>query len=183
MFKLFFWVQERIVSTFYQYAFKNNILSSKKLRLGAGFRVKEFRINNESLKIDFLGHNRIGRYTTIQGSGYISFGKNSFCNDFCIFGVNEKIIIGQNVMIADAVSIRDTDHNHSDINVPMKEQGITTSPVIVGDDVWIGYGATILKGVEIGNGAIIGAGSVVTKDVPSLSIVGGIPAKIIKMRS
>lgn len=145
--------------------------------------MREFGLHDGSLKVDFRGGNRIGRFTTIQGSGYISFGKNSFCNDFCIFGVNERIEIGDNVMIADAVSIRDTDHNHSNINVPMINQGITTSPVIVGDDVWIGYGATILKGVEIGNGAIIGAGSVVTKDVPSLSIVGGIPAKIIKMRS
>lgn len=86
-------------------------------------------------------------------------------------------------MIADAVSIRDTDHNHNDLNVAMINQGITTSPVIVGDDVWIGYGATILKGVEIGNGAIIAAGAVVTSNVAPYTIVGGVPAKIIKTRT
>ena len=183
MFRLFFKAKAKFVSELYKYSYRRNISKSKILSLGEGFRIREFGFNGKSLKVNFLGNNRIGRFTTIQGSGLMSFGENSFCNDFCVFGVNEKIIIGQNVMIADAVSIRDTDHNHDDINIPMVNQGIITSPVIVGDDVWVGYGATILKGVEIGNGAIIAAGSVVTKNVPPLAVVGGIPAKIIKMRN
>jgi acetyltransferase-like isoleucine patch superfamily enzyme len=65
----------------------------------------------------------------------------------------------------------------------MFKQGIITSPIIVCDDVWVGYGVSILKGVTIGTGAIIAAGSVVTKNVPPYSIVGGVPAKIIKMRT
>ncbi|GAC23344.1 galactoside O-acetyltransferase [Paraglaciecola mesophila KMM 241] len=85
-------------------------------------------------------------------------------------------------MIADAVSIRDTDHKHDKIGVPMIEQGIVTAPVIIKDNVWIGYGVTILKGVEIGEGSIVAAGSVVTKNIPPYSIAGGIPSKVIKMR-
>ncbi|WP_264367794.1 DapH/DapD/GlmU-related protein [Paraglaciecola mesophila] len=64
----------------------------------------------------------------------------------------------------------------------MIEQGIVTAPVIIKDNVWIGYGVTILKGVEIGEGSIVAAGSVVTKNIPPYSIAGGIPSKVIKMR-
>lgn len=183
MFKLFFEVQEKFLSKFYQYAFRTHILNSNKAKLGPGFRMRELSFNESQLKVNFAGNNKIGRYSTIQGSSTIYFGENSFCGGFCIFGVNEKITIGQNVMIADHVCIRDTDHNHEDISVPMIKQGITTSPIIIGDDVWIGFGATILKGIEVGNGAIIAAGAVVTKNVPPYSIVGGVPAKVIKKRT
>jgi acetyltransferase-like isoleucine patch superfamily enzyme len=64
----------------------------------------------------------------------------------------------------------------------MKEQGVTRSFIKIGDDVWLGAGSTVLAGVTVGRGAIIAAGAVVTKDVPSFSIVGGVPAKIIKSR-
>jgi acetyltransferase-like isoleucine patch superfamily enzyme len=183
MIKYFFKVKAKLLSVLYLYTYRANISKSNRLRLGEGFRINEFAYSGKSLDINFLGANSIGRFSTIQGSGYISFGENSFCGDFCVFGVNEKIIIGHNVMIAQAVSIRDTDHKYADIDTPMLKQGIITAPIIVGDDVWIGYGVSILKGVTIGSGAIIAAGSIVTKNVPPYSIVGGVPAKIIKMRS
>ncbi|MBU2537741.1 MAG: acyltransferase [Proteobacteria bacterium] len=85
-------------------------------------------------------------------------------------------------MIAQAVSIRDTDHAFEDANLPMTQQSIITSSVVVEDDVWIGHGATILKGVHVGKGAIIAAGAVVTRDVAPYSIVGGVPAKLIRNR-
>jgi len=74
-------------------------------------------------------------------------------------------------------------HNFSDISRPMQEQGGTTKPVVIGDDVLIGTRAIILPGVKIGSGTIIGAGAVVTKDVPDYAIVGGCPAKILKYRN
>ena len=86
------------------------------------------------------------------------------------------------MMIADSVSIRDTDHEFSKLYEPMINQGIKTAPVIIKDNVWIGYGAVINKGVTIHSGAIIGANAVVTKDVPENCIVGGVPAKVIKQR-
>ncbi|MCJ7602646.1 MAG: acyltransferase [Desulfobulbaceae bacterium] len=134
------------------------------------------------IKITLCGNNRIGRFTTFQGSGKIHFGHGSYCSENCIIGCNERIDIGENVMIASAVSIRDTNHVHSDTSKPMKNQGIITSPIIIEDDVWIGHGAVILKGVTLGRGSIIAASAVVTKNVSPYSIVGGIPAKIIGSR-
>ncbi|QRD53838.1 acyltransferase (plasmid) [Pseudosulfitobacter pseudonitzschiae] len=85
-------------------------------------------------------------------------------------------------MIAQSVSIRDTDHVFSRTDKPMNQQGIITAPIIVEDNVWIGHGATVLKGVRIGTGSVIAAGAVVVRDVEPFSIVGGVPAKKISSR-
>lgn len=154
-----------------------------KVFFDAGFRAKQFLFRSDLLKIEFLGGNSVGRFTIIQGSGHIVFGRNSFCGAYCVFGVNREILIGSHVMIADAVSIRDTDHVFEEVSLPMVRQGIVSSSVVIEDDVWIGGGATILKGVHIGKGAIIAAGAVVTKDVAPYSIVGGVPAKLIRRRA
>lgn len=93
-----------------------------------------------------------------------------------------KIAIGKNCMISYQVHMRTDMHRHDITSIPMKEQGFDEADIIIGDDVWIGYGAQVMSGVTIGDGAIIAAGAVVTKDVPSMAVVGGIPAKLIKMR-
>lgn len=139
--------------------------------------------DGSTLKIILAGKNRIGRDTTFQGSGEICFGLGSYCGEKCIFGCNEYIKIGKNVIIASAVSIRDTDHIYSDITKPMRQQGIKTAPVVIEDDVWIGHGVVILKGVTVGKGAIVAASTVVTKNINPYSIVGGIPASVINTRS
>ena len=151
-------------------------------RFGRGVEVRPFKLGKDNLRIILKGGNRIGNYSVIQGSAIISFGEGTYCGEFCIFGVNDGIRIGKNVMIAQAVTIRDTDHRSVAIDIPMTKQGIVTSPVDIGDDVWIGHGAVILKGVRVGRGAIIAAGAVVNKDVPEYAIVGGIPARVLKMR-
>jgi maltose O-acetyltransferase len=94
-----------------------------------------------------------------------------------------SINVGNYVMIAPNVSIYSKTHIHNDINIPMVLSGETeTKAVIIEDDVWIGINCTILPGIKIGKGAIIGAHSVVTKDVASYTIVGGVPAKLIRSR-
>lgn len=91
--------------------------------------------------------------------------------------------IGNDVMMGPEVYIYTYNHNFARIDIPMNRQGLEEGrPVIIGDDVWIGSRATILPGVRIGNGVIIGTGAVVTKDVPDYAIVGGNPAKILKYR-
>lgn len=94
-----------------------------------------------------------------------------------------KIIIGDNVMMGPHCWIYTQNHEFRYIDRPMRVQGPQKErSVIIGNDVWIGGRVTILPGVHVGNGVIIGAGAVVTKDVPDFAIVGGNPAKIIKYR-
>lgn len=158
------------------------ISAGSHVRLGKGVVIRPWLNKKSSLQLTLSGSNTIGSYTVIQGSGALTFGKNTWCGEFCVFGVNEHVHIGNDVMIARAVTILDTDHNFERTDIPMNKQGITTEPVVIEDDVWIGHGVAILKGVSIGRGSIVSAGAVVTKDIPSYSVVGGVPARIIKTR-
>ena len=154
----------------------------KKCRIHWNVTIKQFLFRENQLQIFLEGGNTIRHHTHIQGSGILRFGKNSFCGSYCVFGVNESVIIGKNVQIADAVSIRDTDHGFSDLTKSIAEQEILTSPIHIDDDVWVGHGVVILRGVNIGKGAIVAAGAVVTRDVPAFSIVAGVPARVIGSR-
>jgi len=95
----------------------------------------------------------------------------------------DNISIGDDTLVGEYVSIRDNDHQWHDSNRTIRTQGYISSPIIIGKDVWIGRGAVVNKGVCIGDGAVIGANAVVTKDVEPYSVVVGVPAKKIKMRS
>ena len=106
----------------------------------------------------------------------IIVGKNVFINSGCCFQDQGGIVIGDNVLIGQQVVIATLNHEF----LPQKRANMLPSPVKIGDDVWIGAHATILPGVSIGNGAIVAAGAVVTKDVPENTVVGGVPAKVIK---
>lgn len=111
----------------------------------------------------------------------IKLGDNSGIGQNCT--VSKGTTIGANVMMGPDVIIYTTNHATDRTDIPMIEQGFTECrPVHIGDDVWIGSRVTIMPGVTIGNGVIIGTGAVVTKDVPDYAVVGGVPAKIIKMR-
>jgi len=151
-------------------------------KIDRGVTVRQFFFRNECLRIVLKGENKIFRDTHFQGTGVITFGYRSFCGLFCIFGCNERITIGANVLIADAVTIRDTSHLYKNTHTLINQQGFETAPVEIEDDVWIGHGAIILKGVRIGRGAVIAAGSVVSRNVEPYTVVGGIPAKIIGHR-
>lgn len=116
-----------------------------------------------------------------------SFTKNCVLGDNSGIGVNSylggTVNIGSDVMMAPECKIYTVNHNHDRVDIPMNVQGVSKEePVFIGDDVWIGVGVIILPGVTVGNHAIIGAGSVVTRDVPEYAIVGGNPAKVLKIR-
>lgn len=119
---------------------------------------------------------------SIRGRGRLTIGDNCSINGGVIFGLTCDLTMGHHVMVADNVSFRTADHEYADLAVPMLEQGERAIPIIIGDDVWIGANATILRGVTIGRGAIIAAHAVVVKDVQSYEIVGGVPAKTIGSR-
>lgn len=118
----------------------------------------------------------------LQGSGCIELGERSFISHYCVIGSQSLVRIGADVMIAAAVTIRDSDHVFADIDRAMNTQGVDVAPVIIEDDVWIGHGAVILKGVRIGTGAVVAAGAVVRSDVEPRTVVGGVPARVISRR-
>ena len=109
----------------------------------------------------------IGDWTTV---GY----------NVCIFS-KSKISIGKNCLIAPFCYFVDSDHG-TDLGVLIREQSMTTMPITVGDDVWLGAGVTVIKGINIGRGSIVAAGSVVTKDIPPNTIFAGTPAKFVRNR-
>lgn len=110
----------------------------------------------------------------------ISIGCGSGLGVNCL--VHGPLSIGDNVMMGPDVVILTHTHNLDRIDIPMGQQGFRVAKVTIGNDVWIGMRSIIMPGVTIGDGAVIGAGAVVTKDVPAFSIVGGVPAKIIRYR-
>lgn len=111
----------------------------------------------------------------------IRIGEGTFVGSGCEFNAIECIQIGKNCLIASGC--RFIDHNHGvELGTPMKDQPEVSAPIHVGSDVWIGVHCVILKGVSIGEGAIIAAGSIVTKSVAPYSIVGGVPARFIRSR-
>ena len=175
-------INRKLVTHYYLFKYRNIVFQEGNCVIERNFKVHLFSFSKSTLKIVLKKNNLIFSNVIIQGSGKLILGANTFVGSNSVIGVNESIIIGEDVMIANAVSIRDTDHNFERINIPMNKQGIKTSPIIISNNVWIGHGAVITRGVTIGEGAIIGANAVVTKDVEPNSIVGGVPAKLIRYR-
>lgn len=126
---------------------------------------------------------RIGDNTVIMNGENIYIGKNTYINSgFFKASKNSKIVIGDNCLISYNVHMRTDTHNYIKRDVNIKDQGHNEKNIIIGNDVWIGYGAQILSGVSIGDGAVIAAGAIVTKDVMPYSVVAGVPAIEIKKR-
>lgn len=115
-----------------------------------------------------------GTYISVAPGAKLSLG-TGFLNNNSKISCFEEITIGKGVKISEDVLIRDSD-NHTILRAGFKK----TAPIKIGNHVWIGARAVILKGVTIGDGAVIAAGAVVNKDVPPNTLVGGVPAKILK---
>jgi acetyltransferase-like isoleucine patch superfamily enzyme len=110
------------------------------------------------------------------GSGRIRIGRNTYVNRYTIVDASELIEIGERCMIGPHGYITDHDHGHAP-GAPVAEQPLASRPVRIGRNVWIGAGVIILKGVAIGDDAVVAAGAVVTRDVPAGAKVGGVPAQ------
>ena len=117
-------------------------------------------------------------FSQIKIGSHVSFNSNVMINA----RGEGKIFIGNNVLIGPNVVLRSNNHSFEDINIPIKNQGMEYGDIFIEDDVWISSNSVVLPNCKIGKGSIIGAGAVVTSNVESYSIVGGVPAKEIRRR-
>lgn len=131
--------------------------------------------DNAQLVVNGVFHLYAGGKISVNEGAVLQLG-NGYINNNVNIACFSKIAIGEGVAIAENVVIRDSDNHH--LNGNTKEQ--MTQPIHIGDHVWIGMNAIILKGVTIGEGAVIAAGALVNKDVPARALVAGVPAKVIK---
>ena len=158
----------RLLAPLYQHRGKHSVIHRyvrmdtppyRQFRLGDNSVVESFACINNAVGDVIIGdYTRIGLHNTIIG----------------------PVTIGSHVNLAQGITVTALNHNFEDTNKRIDEQGVNTTPVTIGDDVWIGANAVILPGVHIGNHCVVAAGAVVTKDVPAHSLVAGVPAKIIK---
>ena len=131
----------------------------RKFSLGDYSVIESFACINNAVGDVMIGdHTRIGLHNTIIG----------------------PVTIGNHVNLAQGITVTALNHNFDDPQKRIDEQGVSTKPVVIEDDIWIGANAVILPGVTIGHHTVVAAGAVVTKDVPPHSLVAGVPAKIIK---
>jgi acetyltransferase-like isoleucine patch superfamily enzyme len=134
-------------------------------------------------RIHIKGHARIHARASVRNAHNVFLGDNvRITMDCCIWAGDEaKITMGDNVLIGPGAKVIAS--NHGTLRgTPMVFQDRRGADITIGEDVWIGSNAVVVAGVKIGNGAIVGAGAVVTKDVPEFALVAGIPAKLVKMR-
>jgi len=125
----------------------------------------------------------IGHGTKIRcHEGTVSIGAKTVMGQECTISAFQHVSIGRECVIADRVMLIDFDHGMVEVERPVRLQGIYKRDVHVGNNVWIGYGACILRGVTVGDNAVIGTNAVVTHDVPANAVVGGAPARVIRMR-
>lgn len=139
--------------------------------------------------IQFGDNVSIGSGTIIECTGVIrelgeslKIGNNVGFAQNCFIEMRGNISIGDNCIFASDVSINSENHNYSQRSQLIRRQGATRRGIRIGEDCWVGTKAVILDGVTIGKGCVIAAGAVVNRDVPEYSVVGGVPARILKIR-
>ncbi len=134
-------------------------------------------------RVDFGRFVWLGDRTKVRcHEGRVEIGAKTVIGQECTISAYQRVRIGEQCVIADRTMFIDFDHGVVEVERPIRLQGIYKRDVEVGSNVWIGYGACILRGVSVGDNAIVGTNAVVTKDVPANAVVAGIPARIIRMR-
>jgi len=152
---------------------------SKKCLFGARVRI------DRPMAVD-IGHRTILEESVwlklCTDEARLNIGQHSFIGRGAEIDVSDRVVIGNHVLIAPGVFITDHAHNIK-VGMTIDSQGCNAASVCFGDDAWLGVGSVVLPGVNIGKGAVVGAGTVVTRDVPDNTIVAGVPARVLRIRS
>jgi len=141
------------------------------------------------LQIAKRGTLRFGRFVWVGDGtkircheGEVVIGAKTVIGQECTISAYKRVRIGEQCVIADRAMFIDFDHGVVEVERPIRLQGIYKRDVEVGSNVWIGYGACVLRGVRVGDNAILGTSAVATRDVPANAVVGGVPARVLRMR-
>jgi acetyltransferase-like isoleucine patch superfamily enzyme len=141
------------------------------------------------LQIAKRGTVRFGRFVWVGDGtkircheGEVVIGQKTVLGQECTISAYRHVRIGEQCVIADRAMFIDFDHGVVEVERPIRVQGIYMRDVDVGSNVWVGYGACVLRGTRVGDNSIVGTNAVVTKDVPANAVVGGVPARVLRMR-
>ena len=189
---------------FLRFAARKRMLSPKYARLAlrylwrryltaAGWRWQTdgplFLGRNLQIQIARGARVRFGRFVWVGDGtkircheGEVVIGEKTVLGQECTISAYRRVRIGEQCVVADRAMFIDFDHGAAEVERPIRVQGIYKRDVEVGSNVWIGYGACFLRGVRVGDNSIVGTNSVVTRDVPANSVVGGVPARVIRTR-
>jgi acetyltransferase-like isoleucine patch superfamily enzyme len=125
----------------------------------------------------------IGHGTKIRAhEGVVEIGAKTVLGQECTISCFQRVSIGREGILADRVMLIDVDHGVVEVERPIRLQGIYKRDVQVGNNCWIGYGACVLRGATVGDNCVVGTSTVVTRDVPDNAVVGGVPARVLRMR-
>jgi acetyltransferase-like isoleucine patch superfamily enzyme len=132
---------------------------------------------------------RIGRWAWIGHGckirvheGTVEIGAKTVIGQECTISAFQHVSIGRECILADRVMLIDFDHGVTEVERPIRLQGIYKRDTRVGHNVWIGYGACVLRGITVGDNSVVGTSAVLTHDVPANAVVGGVPARVLRMR-
>jgi acetyltransferase-like isoleucine patch superfamily enzyme len=132
---------------------------------------------------------RFGRFTWIGDGtkircheGEVVIGPKTVLGQECTISAYKRVRLGEQCVVADRAMFIDFDHGMVEVERPIRLQGIYKESVLVGSNVWIGYGASVLRGVSVGDNAVLGTYAVVTRDVPANAVAAGVPARVLRMR-
>ena len=141
------------------------------------------------LQVGRRGKLRFGRFTWIGDGtkircheGIVEIGAKTVMGQECTISAYQHVRIGEECVIADRAMFIDFDHGIVEVDRPIRKQGIYKRDVRIGANVWVGYGACFMRGVTVGDNSVIGTNAVVARDIPANAVVGGVPAKVIRMR-
>ena len=158
-------------------------------RLGPGARIyggaRVFSAGGGS-RVEIGPHLRLLRFAvvnTVLPGARVSIGRWVHIGESSMVTAGQSVEIGDDVIIGPQTIIVDADHGSEDLNQPVRVQGLVTKPIRIEQGAWLGGHVNVLKGVTIGRGAIIGAGSTVTRDIPPYAVAAGVPARVIRYRA
>jgi len=164
---------------------KSSISIGAKAKIHEGVRIDALSTDGVSIGTGAV----IGRNTVMEctgslehiGKGIVIGNRSCFGAD-CFFGAAGGILVGDDVIGGQCIRFHSENHNYGELETLIRDQGVTHQGIRVGNNCWIGAGAVFLDGAEIGDGCVVAANAVVTKKFPANAVIGGVPARILKMR-